>query len=335
MNQCIETRSIILRIKLIEASLTRNIAKYGLMSPFVELTYKKETWTSKIANDQHLSPSWDDYHIFESSDPHPLSIKVLHSSLFFKPQEICSTQLTIEDLSKGLTKQWVELFHNGKSSGKISISVNMYEEKRSEQSTLNTSFANIDLKEEYFRKSNELELEKEELEFYKRKYKKKTQKLAQEIRKYQITLKEYVKKTTPKVTEASFEDDFYSIPGNLSTSEACLNTTFASLRNQVSVDLVRLKNQKISANQQKRILKYSTIGGKNLALESYYTHSIGKSTVRDYCDLETCQGSGQSDILELKFENLNQFSSPRRVITPNSVDSIQSAKIKPLFYDNL
>ena len=87
----------------------------------------------------------------------------------------------------------------------------MYEEKRSEQSTHNTSSASIDLKEEYAKKLNELELEKEELEYYKRKYKRKVEKLNQEKRNYKAKVSEIVRRTTPKHTEESSSEEMCEI----------------------------------------------------------------------------------------------------------------------------
>jgi hypothetical protein len=316
MNKTIDSRPIILRLKLLEAILTKNVAKYGSMSPFVEATWNKEIWSSKISKDGHQRPKWDDYHIFDSPEASPLQLKLFHSSLFFAPQEIGCCVVPIDDLYKGLSKEWLDLLHEGKVTGKLRVTLNMYEEKRSEQSTLNTSYAVVDLKEEYLRKSNELELEKEELEFYKRKYKKKKQKLFQEVKNYKNTLKKYLKQTT--VTEESLDDDSRFFNHDLSHPEL--------LKSQVSIDLHEFKTRR-NVVDKKRIFKYST-----LADSKFEDFGFGCRKVES--DLETCQGSsaGQSDTLELRFEHSNQFSSPRRVVTPNSVESCQSAKVKTLGY---
>ncbi|CAG9325098.1 unnamed protein product [Blepharisma stoltei] len=72
-----------------------------------------------------------------------------------------------------------------------------------------------DLKAEYLRKLNELELEKEEAEYYKRSYKRKVEKLNQEKRNYQAKVAELAIRMTPNHTEESSSDksfDFEDCP---------------------------------------------------------------------------------------------------------------------------
>lgn len=175
--------------------------------------------------------------------------------------------------------------------GKLSISLNMYEEKRSDQSTLNTSYSTVDLKEEYMRKLNELELEKEELEFYRRKYKKKQQRLVQIRKKYENVIKECVVKMTPQATEESEEDEesgnFYGKgKGGLG------NLGYKSLGSQGCFEMARGKGGKV--------VKEEVAGRK------------GNKAIRNYLSGDFETAACGEDILELRFEGINQFYSPDR-----------------------
>lgn len=290
----------LLRVKLQEAVLYRNVSKYRSMSPFTELTWNTQTWTSTIASNQHKTPKWDDYHLFSSSDAAPLILRILHYSILFKPQEIGFCTISTNDLFKGKSKEWVEVYFEGKIVGKIKLSINMYEDKRSDQSTLNTSYSAVDLKEEYLRKLNELELEKEELEFYRRKYKKKQQRMAQERRNYENAIKECVVKLTPPVTEESDEDEI----GSKWTikREGCdegSRAGYKSLGSQACFDMIRMRNNHVGRLTGKECESEGRKGGKGIR-----TYLSG-----DFVRAENSEGT-----LELKFEGLNQFSTPGRAV---------------------
>ncbi|OMJ80742.1 hypothetical protein SteCoe_18949 [Stentor coeruleus] len=251
---------IVLRLKIFDGILERNVAKFGSMSPYLEVQWNNEKWYSKIASNNHLTPIWNEYHIFESSDPSPLTIKVLHNSLIFTSQEIGFCIISVDELFKGKINETLELLYESKTIGYIRISANMYEEKRSELSTHNTSYAANDLKEEYAKKLYELELEKEELEFYKRKYKKKLEKLNQEKRGYKNKVTEFVRKTTPNHTEEGSDDNtesninhyiLYSQPDEI-IKEECYDENNRNifkddkeislhLKNQLTFDMTRIK----------------------------------------------------------------------------------------------
>ena len=202
---------MILRLKVFDLILTRNVAKFGKMSPYIEASWNDDTWRSQI-HSSGISPiSINEAHIFEGPELSPLTIKVLHSSLLFSYQEIGTSIISSEDLSLNKSKEWIELYFEGNSAGKVQVSTCMYEERRSEQSTHTTSYATVNLNEEYARKLNELELEKEELEFYKRKYKRKLEKLNQEKRVYKSKVKEIVKKATPRHTEEASSDEVLQV----------------------------------------------------------------------------------------------------------------------------
>ncbi|OMJ65702.1 hypothetical protein SteCoe_37758 [Stentor coeruleus] len=351
---------LVLRLKIFEAHLERNIAKFGTMSPYLEAHWNNEKWFSKIASNNHLNPIWEEYHIFESTEPSPLSIKIYHHSIIFTSQEICYCSLSVEDLIKGKINETIDLYFEGKIVGKLCLSVNMYEERRSEQSTHNTSYASVDLKEEYTRKLNELELEKEELEFYKRKYKKKVEKLNQEKRNYKSKVTEFIKKTTPKHTEESSDDNtesnmspyrLYSQPDEVIQEEVYGREKQAlqqdkqaltHLKNQLTIDISRLRQNKYKSSLRKKLCinpsrKLSEmsrncdvnktqdgmriVNKKNISLYSpQYVADWGEIENVKRKCLQGKEGDDNKELLELRYDGCNQFVSPKRAATPKSTD---------------
>lgn len=191
----------------------------------------------------------------------------------------------------------------------------MYEEKRTDLSTHNTSYALIDLKEEYLRRKNELELEKEELEFYRMKYKKKQQKLNQDKRLYKSTLTEIVKKQTPQHTEESSDDEIRikdplsgpTIMKKKLSQDNQKKVMHKTLNNQVALDLRRLKDDR--ANGKIKTVKFSS---------TFDWMSVNSDSSRGGLRVEDLQEEPGSDTLELRFTS-NQFETPRRVLTPSQM----------------
>ena len=303
--------AVVLRVKVFEASLFKTVGRHGSMNPFVEVLWNEITWTSKVAKEQNTTPKWDDFHSFEATEIGPIVIRVLNHNLILPAQEIGVCVINSEELVKGKTKEWLEIFSEGKVAGKIKITVSVDEEKRTDVSTQNTSFVYVDLKEEYLRRLNELELEKEELEFYRMLYKKKTQKLQQDKKQYKSTLTEIVKRKTPQHTEESSSDEFH--PSNqLSGPTAMKNLSlenqkkvmYKTLNNQVSLDLQKLREQRVKG-KKKSIKMSSTFGG----VSESYRHPRRE-------DVEELE----SDILELRFDISNEFETPKRLESPAQVN---------------
>ena len=351
-------RCIVLRLRILEARLTRNVAKFGSMSPFVEATWSEETWKTKAAAGAHLFPSWNEGHIFECQEPAPLQLKIRHNGLLFTHQEIGSCLLSAEDLAQGRSLDWIDILHEGLPAGKLLLSVNMYEERRSEQSTHNTSYASADLKEEYSRKLNELELEKEELEFYKRKYKRKAEKLNQEKRNYRAKVSDIVRRTTPKHTEESSSEEIgenqpaivvIAPPDGNAQEEALLKREkvmlqkekegLVQLKDQIELDLARLRREKHKISARNKDVGYSHGKLSELArnLDESRMPKIVKSTsddkirmnshkMSDWQEIEDIKAGLLrdtgivTDLLELKMHMGNSLTSPRRATTPKSTD---------------
>lgn len=312
--------SIVLRVKVHEGNLYRNVVRIGKMSPFVEVYWNDLVWSSKVAKDQHTAPVWEDFHTFESTEPGPITIKVFNNNLVLPSQEIGRFDISEEDLFKTKTKDWFEIFSEGKVVGKLKVTASMYEEKRTDISTHNTSYAYVDLKEEYYRRLNELELEKEELEFYRMKYKKKQQKLNQDKRMYKSTLTEIVKKQTPQHTEESSDDEFrvgnqLSGPTTMKklSQESQKKVMYKTLNSQVALDLQRFREDRVKGKK------------KNVKFSNTFDWMNGNSeSSRGGLRVEDSQEEPRSDILELRFNASNQFETPRRVLTPSQMGYLTS-----------
>ena len=271
------SKCIILRVRILEGSLVRNVAKFGSMSPYLEFSWNDEKRKTKISSNGHLNPVWDECFLLEAAEQAQLQITVYHSSILFTFQEIASATLSVEELSKGKIKEWICVYYEGLIAGKILMSATMYEEKRSEQSTHNTSYATVDLKEEYIWKLNELELEKEELEFMKRKYKRKAEKFNREERIYQAKVTEIIKRTTPKHTEESSSDELCDFtesgtviigPNDSTAQEDAIlkkekallhkeKATLLQLKDQVEIDLERLRREQHNLSTHRKVVCYS------------------------------------------------------------------------------
>jgi C2 domain len=359
MNQTTEfCRCMILRLKIFQSVLTRNVAKFGSMSPYIEIVWNNERWKTKVSAG-HLNPVWNEGYAFEALDPGPLEIQVRHSSLFMS-QEIGSITLSVDDITHGKIKEWVEIYHETACVGKIQLSVNMYEERRSQQSNYNTSYGSIDLKDEYSRKLNELELEKEELEFYKRKYKRKVEKLNQEKRNYRAKVSEIVRRATPKHTEESSSEEICDInqpnlvliapSDDLAQEEAILKKekallhqekeALAHLKDQIEVDLARLRREKQKVSLHRKVLGHSQGKLSDITKHMDTTSHISKSTseekiigmsskiIGDWQEIEDIKDylirqkgeENNEELLELKMNVASSLTSPRRAITPKSTD---------------
>lgn len=352
-------RCLILRLKVFEGSLIRNVAKFGSMNPCIEASWNEEKWKSKALSGAHLMPIWNEGHVFEAQDPGPLHIKVVHNGLLFTNQEIGSLVLSVEELTQGKTKEWLEIYYEGASAGKVLLSTSMYEERRSEQSTHNTSYAAVDLKKEYTRKLNELELEKEELEFYRRKYKRKVEKFNQEKRNYQAKVTEIIRRTTPKHTEESSSEELCDLsqpqaavltPNDDTGQEECLvnkekvllqqeKEAYNQLKNQLEIELARLRREKHRVSVQRKLVVYSqgklSDITKSMDIGQPIKKSISDEKIKrnlsklsnEWQEIDNVkteiskdEDENNDELLELRFNLGEKKSSPRRATTPKNTD---------------
>ena len=98
----------------------------------------------------------------------------------FREVELGRCKIYISDLTRGKLIDWVTLSDKNNSlAGSIflNISLDTRDAAPGHKSAKHSASNSVDLREEYLRKLNEVELEKEETEFYKKKYKRKLAKL--------------------------------------------------------------------------------------------------------------------------------------------------------------
>ena len=202
--------------------------------------------------------------------------------------------------------------------------------------------------EEYYRKLNDLELEKEELEYYKRKYKRKLEQLNQEKRNYQHKVKEIVKKATPKHTEETSSEDIADLtpPAIKITHED--NGRYRSVfqmenhgesRKLFDGDLFKLRKDRHRSGLQKKIGAYSQEKLSDIAKSLDMAHmpimKKSSSDVKVYQDTGKFTADWQEvedikkkllganlaapkknlEMLELKYALGKPISSPRRATT--------------------
>lgn len=209
-----------------------------------------------------------------------------------------SVSIPTEDLLESKSHSTYPLVGNTENTGTIGVSFSLYEERRSEHSTHNTSSNSVDLKEEYFRKLNELELEKEELEFYKKNYKRKLEKLNQEKRNFRAKVNELVRRATPMHTEESCSDtsfDFEECPITFNNiereskedlhekeEEEALNQekeALAGLKEQVEHEISRLRREKHKLSVQKKI----SMQAQNKVIEYTRPIDITRNKILNKC----------------------------------------------------
>lgn len=202
--------------------------------------------------------------------------------------------------------------------------------------------------EEYYRKLNELELEKEELEYYKRKYKRKLEQLNQEKRNYQHKVKEIVKKATPKHTEETSSEDVADLtPPTIKITDehsiryrsALQRENYGQIKELVEGDLFKLRKEKHKSSLQKKIGAYSQGKLSDIAksLDMAHIPNMKKSSsdVKVYGDAGKFTADWQEvelikkkllggnlvspkknkEMLELKYDLGKPITSPRRAAT--------------------
>ena len=119
-----------LSITIIQGKLHRNTESLGKMDPFVELEYQDKKFTTKVVEDGHKNPLWNE--TFE------IAIESLQDELKIScyDQDSLSNDL-IGELSVPLSKlcsvneQWLNLDYKGKKAAEIMISSNYTPPKES------------------------------------------------------------------------------------------------------------------------------------------------------------------------------------------------------------
>ena len=164
-------------VKVLEARLAVNVAKFGHMQVVAEVTHGKQVFRTKAAEGQQ--PQWHEAQNFELTSEAEVQVQVLHSTLLLGSTLIGACTVPLPLASKRQRSGWWDLLSStGLPVGSIRLSFGFEAQARTQDTECAV------LREMVSTKANEVELEREELEFLKLKYKRKAEKLSQEERKY-------------------------------------------------------------------------------------------------------------------------------------------------------
>ena len=164
-------------VKVLEARLAVNVAKFGRMQVVAEVKHGKQVFRTRAADGQQ--PQWHEAQVFELASEAQVQVQVLHCALLLGSTLSGACTVPLPLASKRQRSGWWDLLSAaGLPVGSIRLSFGFEAQGRS----LDTECAV--LREMVTTKANEVELEREELEFLKLKYKRKAEKLSQEERKY-------------------------------------------------------------------------------------------------------------------------------------------------------
>eukprot|EP00359_Climacostomum_virens_P002869 CAMPEP_0204911656 /NCGR_PEP_ID=MMETSP1397-20131031/9954_1 /ASSEMBLY_ACC=CAM_ASM_000891 /TAXON_ID=49980 /ORGANISM="Climacostomum Climacostomum virens, Strain Stock W-24" /LENGTH=306 /DNA_ID=CAMNT_0052082289 /DNA_START=196 /DNA_END=1112 /DNA_ORIENTATION=+ len=161
-------------LRVVEARLTVNVAKVGHMSPFVEVICGTQTFRTRATTCNDLQPRWNEQTVFSFN--RPVVLVVYHKSLLIKDTEI--GRCCLDPVQMQLT-DWIMLTNCNQPVGQLLVSLQWL---RFDDAGPSGKVA--ELQEQYLRKLNELALQQEELEFYKKKYRSKLDGLKREQRSF-------------------------------------------------------------------------------------------------------------------------------------------------------
>lgn len=153
---------------LLQGRLDVNVASVGSMSPYTEIAYGATTVTSRRGSTQ--TPIWNEAFNFEYTE-NVLEITVFHKPMFSRPVELGKCKIRAEEGTG-----WFEIRKETSKTGSIRIAL----KDENNSSFYDTHSASG---EEILKKLSELEMQKEELQFYKNNYKVKIEKLRTEKKK--------------------------------------------------------------------------------------------------------------------------------------------------------
>lgn len=187
------TQSSVFSIRIIEARLSVSVAKFGAMALYVEAHYGLQSIRTQLASGGDAAPRWEEMHLLELTDAQSVSVKVLHRAVLLGDVLVGECEIGLGRLVRRRNTDWWPLAGCKGAVGSIKVSFCFDDEQhpRSPSPPLPSS----NLKDDLLRKQNELELEREELEYYKLKYKRKVEELNQEKRRYRLRLQAIRTKT--------------------------------------------------------------------------------------------------------------------------------------------
>jgi hypothetical protein len=304
-----------LSIRVVKALLSVSVAKFGKMSPRVEVRYGAQRWKTSVSyEDTH--PRWHEGFTFEPSEIHPLELRVVHKALILGDVEVGTCRIEPEEIADGKTIAWWPLHATQGRVGSVLLCFALEDDKKYE--AVGTS----ELKEEYLKKLDQLELEREELEYYKRKYKQKAEKCNREKRIYRQKMEEIMERVTPIVTEQSSDSD-------TETEEA--QKEFSRL------DMVRAERNKIREEinsikkEKQELMKLRIFIGHDIDKLRTERHRIAQETRQSHltfcrCVRETRSADPEASEDDKNFKAITPEEAKRqlRAIIPRNLSGFTS-----------
>lgn len=167
-------KPLCLSIRVIEAKLYTHPSV--LLNPKISLKLGGQSWLTPAATGEKNSPQWEQFHSFEILDSHVLTISLLHTPLFLSQKLIgtCSLKIPIENAK---STNWYELSILGKTTAKVLISFLIDEKGENNYQVLHS-----------------LDLEKEQIRYYKNKYLQKLTMLKAEKKGFRKTTSVFLSK---------------------------------------------------------------------------------------------------------------------------------------------
>lgn len=166
---------------------------------------------------------------------------------------------------------WWPLHDGNMVVGSILANLSFDEKECSIRSTHHTSNNSLDIRDEYIKRLNDLELEREEIEYYKQKYKCKIEKLNQEKRRCRTVIQEWRQPSDfsdsfSVVSECISKENAYEIEKqNLYKEKNSLQRKKANLlrkedelkieREKIILERDRLKGDRLKIEQLRNIVK--------------------------------------------------------------------------------
>ncbi|CAG9320316.1 unnamed protein product [Blepharisma stoltei] len=272
-------QTIYLTIRLIEAKFENNVVRLGKMSPYAEIRHGEQIWKSQAAAGQHLSPHWNQSCTFISKSLFPLEIRFLHKSRIFSDVEIAKITINIDQSTRKKGASWWNL---AEGSGRVLLCFiwDLAEEMRN---------SGVD----YKKLIQEVELEKEEVKFYK----KKTQQKLWNLKIESNSCKKHIKKATN--TEESTHSD---------TEESNLKSPRTSFgRNSGKIDRIREEREKIK-NEYKMMMEI-----RKKASREYEEIMKKKAVMRREMENKGMPRNSSEERISQKEEILSKYSEIKQV----------------------
>jgi C2 domain len=212
-------------LTVFQARLDISVSAIGSMNPQIQISYSGVSIKTRAATGMDRLPMWSETFNFEYIDTE-LEIIAFHKPLLLKDIEIGRCKISVEENSG-----WFELRKDSRKVG--SVRVGIREDRETFMNTAHTTKDSWDLRDDYVKKLNELELEKEEAVFYKKKYKLKLERLRQKKRK------------SSSIKSLNQDDDF-EVPSDNLTQNLSL---------KIQTQIKKLQVAQVDLNKRKELLK--------------------------------------------------------------------------------